>query len=43
MAERAQGEDGLNLRWIFRAGERMLTDSEVNALLKSGGSGRVQR
>ncbi|MDB6093186.1 MAG: Non-specific serine/threonine protein kinase [Verrucomicrobia bacterium] len=29
---------GLNLRWIFRAGERMLTDSEVNTLLKRGGS-----
>jgi superfamily II DNA or RNA helicase len=28
---------GLNLRWIFRAGERMLTDSEVNTLLKRGG------
>ncbi len=27
----------LNLRWIFRAGERMLTDTEVNALLKKGG------
>jgi superfamily II DNA or RNA helicase len=27
----------LNLRWIFRAGERMLTDAEVNALLKRGG------
>jgi len=27
----------LNLRWIFRAGERMLTDTEVNALLKRGG------
>ena len=27
----------LNLRWIFRAGERMLTDSEVNALLKRNG------
>jgi SNF2 family DNA or RNA helicase len=27
----------LNLRWIFRAGERMLTDSEVSALLKRGG------
>ncbi|MGH7943656.1 MAG: DEAD/DEAH box helicase [Opitutaceae bacterium] len=27
----------LNLRWIFRAGERMLTDSEVGALLKRGG------
>ncbi|MBP6507127.1 MAG: DEAD/DEAH box helicase [Opitutaceae bacterium] len=29
---------GLNLRWIFRAGERMLTDAEVNALLKRGGA-----
>ena len=28
---------GLNLRWIFRAGERMLTDAEVSALLKRGG------
>jgi superfamily II DNA or RNA helicase len=28
---------GLNLRWIFRAGERMLTDTEVNALLKRKG------
>jgi SNF2 family DNA or RNA helicase len=37
VAERAQGDDGLNLRWIFRAGERMLTDGEVNALLKRGG------
>jgi len=27
----------LNLRWIFRAGERMLTDSEVHALLRRGG------
>lgn len=27
----------LNLRWIFRAGERMLTDSEVSALLKRNG------
>ncbi len=27
----------LNLRWIFRAGERMLTDTEVNALLRRGG------
>lgn len=27
----------LNLRWIFRAGERMLTDTEVNALLKRNG------
>lgn len=29
---------GLNLRWIFRAGERMLTDTEVNTLLKRGGA-----
>ncbi len=31
------GDSGLNLRWIFRAGERMLTDAEVHALLKRGG------
>ena len=44
VAERAPAGAGggsehaaLNLRWIFRAGERMLTDSEVNALLKRGG------
>lgn len=30
------GETVLNLRWIFRAGERMLTDSEVSTLLKKG-------
>ena len=29
---------GLNLRWIFRAGERLLTDAEVNTLLKKGGA-----
>jgi superfamily II DNA or RNA helicase len=28
---------GLNLRWIFRAGERLLTQGEVSALLKRGG------
>jgi superfamily II DNA or RNA helicase len=28
---------GLNLRWIFRAGERMLTEGEVATLLKRGG------
>jgi superfamily II DNA or RNA helicase len=28
---------GLNLRWIFRAGERLLTSGEVSALLKRGG------
>jgi superfamily II DNA or RNA helicase len=37
VAERAAGDAGLNLRWIFRAGERMLTDGEVSALLKRGG------
>ena len=34
---RAGETAALNLRWIFRAGERMLTASEVNALLKRGG------
>jgi superfamily II DNA or RNA helicase len=28
----------LNLRWIFRAGERLLTEAEVNALLKKRGA-----
>jgi len=28
---------GLNLRWIFRAGERLLNSGEVAALLKRGG------
>jgi len=37
VAERASGDAGLNLRWIFRAGERMLTDSEVSSLLRRGG------
>jgi superfamily II DNA or RNA helicase len=37
VAERVSGDAGLNLRWIFRAGERMLTDSEVSALLRRGG------
>ncbi|MDO8541783.1 MAG: DEAD/DEAH box helicase [Opitutaceae bacterium] len=45
VAERTLGAAGagggdttaLNLRWIFRAGERMLTDTEVHALLKRGG------
>jgi len=37
VAERVSGDAGLNLRWIFRAGERMLTDGEVSALLKRGG------
>ncbi len=35
---RAADGTGLNLRWIFRAGERLLTDAEVNALIKRGGS-----
>jgi len=36
----ASGSDvaGLDLRWIFRAGERLLTDTEVSALLKKGGA-----
>ena len=43
VAERRAGSGagdgaGLNLRWIFRAGERMLTDAEVNTLLRRGGS-----
>jgi superfamily II DNA or RNA helicase len=29
-------EGALDLRWIFRAGERLLTDAEVEALLKRG-------
>lgn len=37
VAERSPGDAGLNLRWIFRTGERMLTDSEVSALVKRGG------
>ena len=47
VAERAAPREGatggggehaaLNLRWIFRAGERMLTDGEVHALLKRNG------
>ncbi len=40
VAERQVGpgpEGVLNLRWIFRAGERMLTDTEVQSLLKREG------
>ena len=33
----APGGAGLNLRWIFRAGERLLNSGEVAALLKRGG------
>jgi superfamily II DNA or RNA helicase len=36
-AGRETGAAALNLRWIFRAGERMLTDTEVKSLLKRGG------
>jgi len=31
------GTEALNLRWIFRAGERLLTDIEVKALLRRSG------
>ena len=40
-AGRAKGGDSatnLNLRWIFRAGERLLTEAEVTALTKHGGA-----
>ena len=33
-----RGDAGLNLRWIFRAGERLLTDEQAAALLKHGRS-----
>jgi SNF2 family DNA or RNA helicase len=32
------GSTGLNLRWIFRAGERLLTDAEITSLTKQGGA-----
>jgi superfamily II DNA or RNA helicase len=43
VAERRRGRDGaatggLDLRWIFKAGEQLLTDAEVKALLKRGTS-----
>ncbi|MBL9215748.1 MAG: DEAD/DEAH box helicase [Opitutaceae bacterium] len=31
-----RGAAGLNLRWIFRAGEKLLTDEQAAALLKHG-------
>ncbi len=31
-----RGDGGLNLRWIFRAGEKLLTDEQAAALLKHG-------
>jgi hypothetical protein len=36
-ADRRNGE-GLKLRWIFRAGERLLTDDEVEVLTRRGGA-----
>jgi SNF2 family DNA or RNA helicase len=34
--KRAGSAGGLNLRWIFRAGEKLLTDEQAAALLKHG-------
>jgi SNF2 family DNA or RNA helicase len=34
--KRAGASGGLNLRWIFRAGEKLLTDEQAAALLKHG-------
>lgn len=36
-----KGGAGLNLRWIFRAGERLLTDAEVTQLTKQGGAALI--
>ena len=33
-----RGDAGLNLRWIFRAGEKLLTEEQADALLKHGRS-----
>lgn len=43
VADRRKGRDGsadagLDLRWIFKAGEQLLTDAEVKSLLKRGSS-----
>ncbi len=42
VAERHSGAggeaEGLNLRWIFRAGERLLSDAEISALTRHGGA-----
>ena len=35
------GDTGLDLRWIFRSGERLLTESEVHALTKHGGAATI--
>ncbi|MBI5381558.1 MAG: DEAD/DEAH box helicase [Opitutae bacterium] len=47
VAERRSGSGGsgndvaLDLRWIFRSGERLLTDAEVHALTKRGGAATI--
>lgn len=43
VAERHSGSggtagEGLNLRWIFRAGERLLSEAEISALTRHGGA-----
>ncbi len=35
------GEVNLDLRWIFRAGERLLTEAEVSTLTKRGGAATI--
>ena len=36
VAQKRRDGQGLDLRWIFKAGERMLTEEEVDLLLKRG-------
>ena len=36
IAQRRRDGQGLDLRWIFKAGERMLTEEEVDLLIKRG-------
>ena len=36
VAQKRRDGQGLDLRWIFKAGERMLTEGEVDLLLKRG-------
>jgi len=36
VAQRRRNGEGLDLRWIFKAGERMLTETEVDLLIKRG-------
>ena len=36
VAQTRRNGQGLDLRWIFKAGERMLTDDEVDLLIKRG-------